>query len=301
MLVGLAALAVPSIFVLLLEFFGWYRRRSRRSRVRADGRCSTSPASLAHHDVFVRSVIALAGALLFATAALLVLIPAWNEAPAPTTGDAAPAQLRLDARGDRRRAARRARRRRRDELAAGDGGDRAFPRRAARARASAADRALLYLFDRRFGSGIERPRDVFLSPVLAYQLLGRDRDRRGSAALMLVRSGNDSDVSPSPFELALRHALTPVLSVRPRFKEFLIGFPCMMLLPALLAAHRRASAGCSRWASASASATSSTRSRTCTRRSRSRCCASSTDSVVGAIIGALLIWIYRASPCRARS
>ena len=29
----------------------------------------------------------------------------------------------------------------------------------------------LYLFDRRFGSGVERPRDVFLSPVLAYQLL----------------------------------------------------------------------------------------------------------------------------------
>ena len=34
--------------------------------------------------------------------------------------------------------------------------------------------------------------------------------------------------------------LTHVLSVRPRFKEFLIGFPCMMLLPALLPLHRRA-------------------------------------------------------------
>ena len=75
--------------------------------------------------------------------------------------------------------------------------------------------------------------------MLAYQLLA------GIAivalgALMLVRSGNESDISPSPFELTLRHALTHVLSVRPRFKEFLIGFPCMMLLPALLAAHRRA-------------------------------------------------------------
>src|SRR5579863_10619471 len=57
---------------------------------------------------------------------------------------------------------------------------------------------------------------------------------------MLVRSGNESDVSPSSFELALRHGLTAVLSVRPRFKEFLIGFPAMMLLPALLPAHRRA-------------------------------------------------------------
>ena len=29
----------------------------------------------------------------------------------------------------------------------------------------------VYFFDRRFGSGVERPRDVFLSPMLAYQLL----------------------------------------------------------------------------------------------------------------------------------
>jgi hypothetical protein len=28
--------------------------------------------------------------------------------------------------------------------------------------------------------------------------------------------------------------------VRPRFKEFLVGYPCMMLLPALVSAHRRA-------------------------------------------------------------
>ena len=57
---------------------------------------------------------------------------------------------------------------------------------------------------------------------------------------MIVRSGNDSDVSPSALELSLRHVLTHVLSVRPRFKEFLVGVPCLMLLPALLARHRRA-------------------------------------------------------------
>jgi hypothetical protein len=33
--------------------------------------------------------------------------------------------------------------------------------------------------------------------------------------------------------------LTVVLSVRPRFKEFLIGFPALMLLPALTLVHRR--------------------------------------------------------------
>jgi hypothetical protein len=97
---------------------------------------------------------------------------------------------------------------------------------------------ILYLFDKRFGSG-ERPRDVFLSPVLAYQLFA-GIVIIAAGALMLVRSGNDSEISPSPIELALRHGLESALSVRPRFKEFLIGFPFMMLLPALLPAHRRA-------------------------------------------------------------
>ncbi len=86
---------------------------------------------------------------------------------------------------------------------------------------------------------MQRPRDVFLSPVLTYQLLA-GIVIVALGVLMLVRSGNESDVSPSLFELSLRHALTHVLSVRPRFKEFLIGFPCMMLLPALLPRHRRA-------------------------------------------------------------
>jgi hypothetical protein len=97
----------------------------------------------------------------------------------------------------------------------------------------------LYLFDRRFGSGVERPKDVLLSPVLAYQLVAGIAIIAGGV-LLLMRSGNDSDISPSPIELSLRHFLTHVLSVRPRFKDFLIGFPCMMLVPALLPAHRRA-------------------------------------------------------------
>ncbi len=84
-LVGLAALAVPSIFVLLLELFGWYRRWLA---VAAYGLTIALylAGALAHHDAFARSAIALAGALLFATAALLVLIPAWNEVPAARPG-----------------------------------------------------------------------------------------------------------------------------------------------------------------------------------------------------------------------
>jgi hypothetical protein len=238
LLVGVAALAVPSIFVLLLEFFGWYRRRFAAAAYGLTILLYGAGLAL-HHDAFARSMIALAGALLFATAALLILIPAWNETPAdrPSTQFLRSLGWTLAATGvallgalavvgimsspltmeeiERFRGVR---------LVLG------LPPLIA---------LVLYLFDRRFGAGVERARDVFLSPVLAYQLFA------GVAivalgALMLVRSGNDSDVSPSSFELALRHALTHVLSVRPRFKEFLVGVPCMMLVPALLPAHRRA-------------------------------------------------------------
>ncbi|MFY9720360.1 MAG: DUF5693 family protein, partial [Candidatus Cybelea sp.] len=237
-LVGLAALAVPSIFVLLLEFFGWYSRRLSIAAY-ATTILLYLAGLLTHHDAFARSTIALAGALLFATAALLILIPAWNEQPATdlrtqfvrslgwtlaATGVALLGALVVV-------------------------GVMSFPlamEEIERFRGVRLVLALpplfalvLYLFDRRFGSGIQRPRDVFLSPVLAYQLLAGIAIV-AAGALLLVRSGNDSEISPSPIELALRHLLTAVLSVRPRFKEFLIGVPCLMLLPALLPPHRRA-------------------------------------------------------------
>lgn len=237
-LVGLAALAVPSIFVLLLELFGWYRRWLA---VAAYGLTIALYLAgvLAHHDAFARSAIALAGALLFATAALLVLIPAWNEVPAARPGTQFLRSLgwTLAATGVALLGA---------LTVVGVLSTPLTMEEIERFRGVRLILALpplialvLYLFDRRFGSGTQGAREVFLSPVLAYQLLA------GIAivalgALMLVRSGNDSDVSPSSFELALRHLLTHVLSVRPRFKEFLIGFPAMMLLPALLPAHRRA-------------------------------------------------------------
>jgi hypothetical protein len=237
-LVGLAALAVPSIFVLLLEFFGWYSRRLSIAAYAATILLYIA-GLLIHHDAFARSVIALAGALLFAIAALLILIPAWNEQPAAelrtqfvrslgwtlaATGVALLGALVVV-------------------------GVMSFPlamEEIERFRGVRLVLALpplfaltLYLFDRRFGSGIQRPRDVFLSPVLAYQLLAGIAIV-AAGTLLLVRSGNDSEISPSPIELALRHLLTAVLSVRPRFKEFLIGVPCLMLLPALLPPHRRA-------------------------------------------------------------
>ncbi len=237
-LVGIAALAVPSLFVLLLEVFGWYRRRLAVAAYAATILFYGAGVWL-HHDAFARSIIALVGALLFATAALLTLMPAWNELPAGRPGAQVVRSLgwTLLATGVALLGA---------LVVVGVLSSPLTMEEIERFRGVRLVLALppliallLYLFDRRFGSGIERPRDVFASPVLAYQLLA-GIVVVAAGALMLVRSGNDSDVSPSAFELSLRHVLTSVLSVRPRFKEFLIGFPAMMLLPALLPRHRRA-------------------------------------------------------------
>jgi hypothetical protein len=192
-----------------------------------------------HHDAFARSAIALVGALLFATAALLILIPAWHELPAGRTSAQFMRSLgwTLAATGVALLGA---------LAVVGILSSPLAMEEIERFRGVRLVLALpplialgLYLFDKRFGSGAQRARDVFLSPVLTYQLVA-GVVIVGLGALMLIRSGNESEVSPSAFELTLRHALTHILSVRPRFKEFLVGVPCLMLLPALFPAHRRA-------------------------------------------------------------
>ncbi|MGC1381042.1 MAG: DUF5693 family protein [Candidatus Baltobacteraceae bacterium] len=237
-LVGIAALAVPSIFVLLLESFGWYRRRFAVAAYALTVLLYLAGV-LSHHDVFVRSAIALAGALLFATAALLSLIPAWNEIPAARSGAQLVRSLGwlLFAVGVALLGA---------LVVVGVMSSPLAMEEIERFRGvklvlvvPPLIALVLYLFDKRFGSGIDRPKDVWLSPVLAYQLVA-GIVIVAAAALLVIRSGNEGDVSPSQIELSLRHVLTNVLSVRPRFKEFLIGFPCIMLVPALLPAHRRA-------------------------------------------------------------
>lgn len=237
-LVGIATLAVPSVFVLLLEFFGWYRRRFALVAYAATIALYLGGLAL-HHDALARSILALIGALLFATAALVVLVGAWREASAEQTGAQIVRSLgwTLAATGVALLGA---------LVVVGILSSPLTMEEIERFRGVRLVLALpplialvLYLFDRRFGSGVERPRDVFMSPVLAYQLLG-GIVIVAAGVLLIMRSGNDSDISPSPLEMATRHLLTATLSVRPRFKEFLIGFPCMMVMPALLVAHRRA-------------------------------------------------------------
>ena len=232
-------------------------------------------AACSRITTFARSVIALVGTLLFATAALLVLVPAWNERPARKTGEQIlrSAGWMLAATGVALVGA---------LVVVGVLSSPLTMEEIERFRGVRSILALpplialvLYLFDRRFGAGIERPRDVFLSPVLAYQLLAGILIV-AAGAVMLVRSGNEGDIAPSPFELTLRHLLTHVLSVRPRFKEFSIGFPAMMLLPALLSRHRRAVGSAARAGHRRRSRRRDRTSRIFIRRSRSRCCASST-------------------------
>lgn len=55
----------------------------------------------------------------------------------------------------------------------------------------------------------------------------------GMGGYYLLRSGNAGEWAVSSSELSFRSFLNRVLPVRPRFKEFLLAFPAMMLFPAL--------------------------------------------------------------------
>jgi hypothetical protein len=237
LIVAVAALAVPSIFILLLEWFGLYRLRWAIAAY-AVTVLAYAGGVVSHHDLLIRSVLALAGALLFATAAFAVLAPAFREEPArdtrtqllrcsgwtlAATGVALLGALVVVGLMSAPLAMEEIERFRGVKLVL------ALPPLIA---------LLMYTFDPRFGVG-RRLKELSSSPVLAYQLLAGLVVVAG-AAFLVMRSGNDSDISPSQFELTLRHVLTNVLSVRPRFKEFLVGFPCMMLIAALTPLHRRA-------------------------------------------------------------
>jgi hypothetical protein len=95
---------------------------------------------------------------------------------------------------------------------------------------------LLYVFVPRWGGNLT-PRRLAEAPVTILQLVA-GIVVLGAGYLVLVRSGNQSDIAPSSFELALRAHLTTLLQVRPRFKEFLVGFPALMLAAALVPSDR---------------------------------------------------------------
>lgn len=95
----------------------------------------------------------------------------------------------------------------------------------------------LYTFSPLFGAA-QRPDAVAGAPLRVWQFVAVLLAAAG-AALLLVRSGNQPDVGVSGFETHLRGFLTTLVGARPRFKEFLLGFPALMLLPTLAPAARR--------------------------------------------------------------
>ena len=237
-LVGLISLAVPAIVLLLLEAFGIPSRRWWILAFGLDVLVLLAGYAI-HHDLLARKLIALTGALAFAVAGLVAIAPAFVLPARASVGGALRAGLRA--------------------LVVATGvslggvlvvvGLLSVPLTMIEIERFTGVKAVLvvpplvglalYLYTERFGLeplGVVRSA---LSPVRFYQL-ATAFVLLGGAFLYLSRSGNQSDVSPSVFELSLRSGLTSVLGVRPRFKEFLVGFPLMMLLPALTLQHRRA-------------------------------------------------------------
>lgn len=238
LLVGLAALAVPSMFVLLLGFYGWYRRGWAIAAYALTILVYLG-GIVAHHDLLARSAIAVAGALVFAAAAFSALAGAFQEAPRARFGGQIVRSVlwTLIATGVALLGALTVTGVMSSPLVM----EEVEPLRGVKLVLAAPPviALLLYLFTQKFGSGVRSAREAFAEPIRIYQLTVAVVVI-AVGVLVLMRSGNTSDIAPSPFELALRHHLTTLLSVRPRFKEFMVGFPLLMLLPALRPRERRA-------------------------------------------------------------
>jgi hypothetical protein len=236
-LVGLAALAVPSLFVLLLGWYGWYRP-SWAVAAYVLTLAVYGAGYATHHDLLARSILALAAALLFAAGAFTALSPAFFEEPAERAGAQLLRSLKwtLVATGVSLLGALTVVGLMSSPLIM----EEVEPFRGVKLVLGAPPliALALYLFTDRFNSRTDA-REAFLAPIRIYQLLIACAVL-GIAGLVLARSGNTSDITPSSFELALRHHLTVLLSVRPRFKEFVVGFPLLMLLSALRSVDRRA-------------------------------------------------------------
>jgi hypothetical protein len=235
--IALVSLAVPAILMLLLEAFGVRRPQAAYVAFGIDLLLVVAGYA-SHHDLLVRKVLALGGAIGFATIAVAAIPRAFTQQPPDGYGESLLAGLRTLAVAT---------------LWSLGGalvviGLVSTPLLMEEIDRFAGVKAVivlppifafvLYVYTRRFGNEPPDVRASALSPVRVYQLAIL-AILAGAAFVYISRSGNQSDVSPSAFEIALRSNLTAVLGVRPRFKEFVIGFPLMMLLPTLRLEHKR--------------------------------------------------------------
>jgi len=235
LVVIVVSLAVPAIFLLMLEAFGIADMRLALVLFALDVILIVLGFAT-HHDMAVRKLDGLAGALLFPVAAAIAIAPVFRG----TSGE------NPYVRGLR-------------ALMIGVGValagalvvigllstpltmeeiDRFFGVKAVLVVPPIAI-LVLYWTTPIFGGRLGNVRDALESPVRIIQLavLGI---LAIAAFFVIIRSGNQPDVTPSTLELLLRSKLTALLSVRPRFKEFVAGWPFLMLLSTLIAADRRA-------------------------------------------------------------
>jgi hypothetical protein len=236
-LVVLVSLAVPAMLLLLLDSLGVHSMRLALSIALAD-LVIVGAGYAVHHDLLARQALALIAGIVYAVAGGATIAPFFRKPPAATLR----AALRdgLLAMGS--------------ATAVALGGALAVvgllstPLTMVEVDRFAGVHLLLlappvlllalYLLAPLWGARVRDPAGVAGAPVLLYQLV-LGAVIIGGAYVVQARSGNQSDIAPSSFELALRAHLTSILSVRPRFKEFLVAFPALMLVPVLTAPDRR--------------------------------------------------------------
>jgi hypothetical protein len=236
--IALASLAVPASLLLLLEAFGIRRRRWIVAFVLAD-LLFIGAGYASHHDIIVRKLLALTAGLAFAALGMLAIDWAFRGVPqrwARTGNVYARGLIALVL-----------------AVVVTLGGALVIVGvLSTPLTMTEIDRFLgvkyvlvlpplialvLYFFTDRFGAKLD-PRTAGDTPVRVIQLLVGVVLVAG-AYVVLQRSGNQSDIAPSSFELALRSHLTSILQVRPRFKEFVVAWPALMLVPALVDEDRR--------------------------------------------------------------
>ncbi|MBD5635968.1 MAG: hypothetical protein IAI49_15985, partial [Candidatus Eremiobacteraeota bacterium] len=293
----LVSLAVAGILMLLLEALGVGRPQIAYVAI-GIGLALVLGGYLTHHDQLARKILALLGAIGFATFAVVAIPRAFAQAPPAAYGAALLAGLRTLSVAT---------------LWALAGALVVVGLVSAPLLMEEIDRFagvkavivvppvlafLLYVYTRRFGNEPPNARASAFEPVRVYQLAIL-AVLAGVAYVYVSRSGNQSDVSPSAFEIALRSNLTALLGVRPRFKEFAIGFPLMMLLPALRLEHKRLTG----WLFAIGIAIGTSDVVDTFSHLHTPLVASLTrvfnGGVIGIAIGAVLIALYRALDARA--
>jgi len=233
--IAIASLAVPAIVLLLLLEFGFTDPRWAIGLIVAD-LVFVGGGFAVHHEMAVRKLLALIGAIAFPVAGFAAIAPLLRAPRAPTTGAAILDGLRVLAIAT--------------VITLGGAlvivGLLSTPLTMLEIDRFTGVKLvliappliflLLYLFTPRWGANVD-PRRLAEAPVTVLQLIA-GVVLLGAGYLVLVRSGNQSDIAPSSLELALRSHLTTLLQVRPRFKEFVVGFPALMLAAALIPVDR---------------------------------------------------------------